>query len=677
VPISLEQAVCGDIETLPNTFTLNVQGLFSDLDMTFEISHFRDDRRELLAWFDYWRQHQIPFIGFNTLGFDYPVMHFILEHPYASVEEIYDYAMSVLKSSRGDNRFGFQVWESDRVFPQIDLFKLMHFDNPNKKTSLKALQFAMRSESVEEMPLPFGVPMTADQVRGVLIPYNRHDTAETKRFALFVLDAIKFRIEITDDLVTGDVVNWNDVKIGAKLVEQRLGNDLCYTWESGSKRPRQTIRETIAINDIIFPHVKFENPEFQRILTWLRAQTLNADEVTGKIKTKGVFHDVQARVGGIDFVFGLGGMHASVDKQRFAADAEHAIVDIDVAGMYPANMIANRLYPEHLGERFVEVFSEIPIERAKYKKGTPRNRGFKLGGNGTFGNTNNVHSVFLDAQVTMATTINGQLLICMLAEWLLEVPTLQIIQANTDGITYRCRREWLEHARLIRAIWERATRLVLEEVQYSRMWIRDVNNYVAESVDGKLKKKGAFWFPKDAEEITNEQAWHKDFSAQIVIMAAVEHMTRGVDIERFIYSHRDPFDFMCRAKCDRSSELWIGDQEQQRITRYYIATDGAPMKKVSPPAKGATVGDWKRRPKVTDTEYYGVLGEIPAGTWDARVHTKNKSRYEIREMGIEAGYLVAQCNRASDFSFQRVNYEWYVEKARKLVIGESSEGTVG
>jgi hypothetical protein len=37
-------------------------------------------------------------------------------------------------------------------------------------------------------------------------------------------------------------------------------------------------------------------------------------------------------------------------------------------------------------------------------------------------------------------------------------------------------------------------------------------------------------------------------------------------------------------------------------------------------------------------------------------------------MGIESGFLVAECNRAADFDFQNVNYEWYIDKAQKLVI---------
>jgi hypothetical protein len=663
VTISLDQAIVYDIETTVVAFTMNVQGLYSDLDMTFEISIYRDDRVAMLAWFEYWRDNQTLMIGFNTIGFDYPVLHFIFSNPDCTVSEIYECAQERIH----DHTYFGIIWESDRFAPQLDVFKMMHFDNKAKMTSLKALQFAMRSESVLEMPLPFDQPASSDQVLDVLVPYNKHDVAETKRFVLFNIKHIIFRLElIQTEMVKGDVLNFNDTKIGAKFVEQRLGDKLCYTWESGRKRPRQTIRERVALNDIIFPYIEFQNAEFARVLTWMRAQVLSVDEITERLTTKGIFSGVHATVGGVDFHFGTGGIHASVSARRFVADADYALVDIDVAGMYPANMVANRLHPEHLGEKFVEVFAELPIKRAKYKKGTPQNALFKLGGNGTFGNTNNVHSVFLDPQCTMATTVNGQLAIAMLAEWLLTVDTLEIIQANTDGITYRVHRSRMQHAEIIRDIWMRRTRLVLEEVRYSRMWIRDVNNYVAESVKGEVKMKGAYWFPKnfpDDISYCSPPAWHKDYSAQIVIMAAVAHMVEGVDIERYIDAHRDPFDFMCRAKVDRSSHLMIGDQEQQRICRYYLALNGGPMKKISPPT--GEPGTFKRRSGITDLEW----SRRPAsGEWSEAHHTKNKSKYETREMAIEAGHMVAECNLASKFDFANLNYQFYIDAAKKLVI---------
>lgn len=667
-PINLDIAIVYDIETPePRVFTFHCVELFSDAEMTFEISCYRDDRVALLAWFDYWHATETPMIGFNNVAFDYVVIHFIWQNPYCSVKEIYAKSQEVIH----DHTPFSTVWQSDRFAPQIDLFLLHHFNNRAKMTSLKALQFAMRSESVMEMPIPFGTPLTEHEVRTVLIPYNGHDSNETKKFAHYSLDAIKFRIGLSETL-RGDCVNWNDSKIGSKILEQRLGDELCYTWESGRKEPRRSMRDTIPLADIIFPYVEFRHPEFNRILSWMRTQTLSADELTENIKTKGVFTGVHATVGGIDFHFGTGGIHGSVESQRFAACDQYALVDIDVASLYPNIAIVNNLAPEHLGQRFVEEYSKLPKERKEWqikkgKKSTEANS-MKLASNGTYGNSNNQYSPFYDPKFTMTITINGQLLLCMLAEWLLTVETLQIIQINTDGITYRCRRDRLEHARIVQCIWERRTALVLEEAQYSRMWIRDVNSYVGESLSGELKQKGAYWFPRVfPDDISNSQppAWHKDYSAQVVIKAAVEHMITGTDIERFIYGHSDPFDFMCRAKVNRASRLMIGTEEVQRICRYYIATNGGAMRKVSPPVEGATVGSWKRKSGISDFEWSQAPQD---GTWDSRWHTKNRSKYEVREMGIESGFLVAECNVASRFDFSNLNYDWYVDAAKKLVI---------
>lgn len=662
--IALEKAIVYDIETICNCFTLHFESLYGETAGTFEISQYRDDRRELLAWFCYWHDNKVPMISFNGLSFDYPVLHFIWNNPDASVWEIYDKAQEQIH----DHTMFKTVRPEDCFAPQIDLFKIMHFDNRAKSTSLKALQVSMRSETVLEMPLPFDEPIAPDDVSRVLIPYNRHDVHETKRFALFNLDAIKFRVGLMDTL-KGDVVNWNDTKIGAKLLETRLGDDLCYTFESGRRAPRQTFRHRIALSEIIFPYVRFSHPEFARILTWMRDQVLSADELTESIKTKGVFTGVKASVGGLDFHFGTGGIHGSVSAGRFAADADWAIVDIDVAGLYPAIAIVNRLYPEHLGERFVFEYSQIPIERAKHKKGTVENAALKLAANGTYGNSNNQYSVFYDPKFTMTITINGQLMLCMLAEWLLSVPTVRILQANTDGITYMIRREHMAAAVQIRDAWQVYTRLVLEEVQYSRMWLRDVNNYIAENVEGKLKQKGAYWYPiKFPEDISNSSppAWHKDFSAIVSTMAAVEHMTKGADIERFIYDHDNPFHFMCRAKVDRSSQLWIGDKQVQRITRYWIARQGGALKKIMPP-KGPA-GEYKRKNGISDWDYESVRRTLAPGQWDGRIHTANQSRYEMREMGIESGFLVQDCSRASDFDWNNINHDWYIEQAKKLVV---------
>jgi hypothetical protein len=96
------------------------------------------------------------------------------------------------------------------------------------------------------------------------------------------------------------------------------------------------------------------------------------------------------------------------------------------------------------------------------------------------------------------------------------------------------------------------------------------------------------------------------------------------------------------------------------------------MVKVAPPAKGAEVGKFKRANGVSDLVWFAVNAELEArGTpnaWDARIHTKNKSQYEMRENAIEAGYKVALCNDVTDFRFDNVDYSYYVSEAKKLII---------
>src|SRR3954468_20169451 len=91
--LNLDDAVVFDIETLPNCFCLNFQGLFSDLDGTFEISHYRDDRHLLFQWFAHWKATQTLMVGYNSVAFDYPVLHYISENPHCTVEDIYYCAM--------------------------------------------------------------------------------------------------------------------------------------------------------------------------------------------------------------------------------------------------------------------------------------------------------------------------------------------------------------------------------------------------------------------------------------------------------------------------------------------------------------------------------------------------------------------------------------------------------
>ena len=75
----------------------------------------------------------------------------------------------------------------------------------------------------------------------------------------------------------------------------------------------------------------------------------------------------------------------------------------------------------------------------------------------------------------MKTTVNGQLLLCMLSErFMEEIPDCKMIQINTDGMTVKIHKQFREQLFSICKRWENLTGLELESVMYSKMIIKDV-----------------------------------------------------------------------------------------------------------------------------------------------------------------------------------------------------------
>lgn len=652
-----------DIETYCNVFTFTAVHAVTKQVWVFEISFRRNDAELLRLFIDRCRELDCRWVGFNNIGFDYPVVHFIYLNPWVGVAEIYAKAMEIINSF---NKFGHLIWESDHLVKQIDLFKIHHFDNKAKSTGLKILEFNMRMHNIEDLPFPVGIDLTSEQI-DVLLRYNLHDVKATLLFLERSRSAIALRESLSEKFGT-TMMNCSDVKIGEKILVHQIESMgiQCHEWVNGKKKKRQTLRTSINLGEVIFPYVSFERVEFENIRRHLAGKVIT--------ETKGVFKELTATVDGIDYHFGTGGIHASIESQIIRSDEQYQIVDVDVASFYPNLAIKNDLFPAHLGREFCDAYLEVYHTRKTYPKGSPENEAFKLALNGAYGGSNNEYSPFYDPFYTMSITINGQLLLCMLTEQLLKTPGLRMIQANTDGVTYLCPRQYIEHTRAVCRWWEQLTGLELEEAFYSRMFIRDVNSYIAEKEDGKLKRIGAYAH-QTAEQNpgTRELPHHKDWSARVVQLAAEAALVRGEDIRTFITYHNDIFDFFLRTKVPRSASLEWGGQQVGNIVRYYISNGGHPLEKVMPAA--GPIGAYKRANGLTDEFYRSVLAEV-GDAWDARIHTKNKSTYQERRIGIHTGWKVDICNNldslldppdGGDWMVTNLNFEWYIKEAEKLV----------
>lgn len=715
-----------DLESYPNIWTCCIADIQTRKLKVFEVSTRKDQREEMFEYLRNVRRQNGIMVGFNNNGYDYPLLHQFLKNKSMTPSELFEYGNKIIKSAYGENRWQYQVKDKDVMIQQLDLFKLNHFDNKAKATSLKMIEFNSRSNNIEDLPFPVGMILSHQQM-DTLIKYNAHDVKETVKFFEANKKNIDFRIDLGKKYGF-NALNWNDSKIGSEyfIMELEKAGIRCY---GSDGKPRKTKRPYIDLADCIFPYIKFERPEFNAILEWLRKQRIT--------ETKGVFSNIMEHelgdvakyalmatkreklkdkptdeqvaqfkkdkplcwveevelkaklpkkdgggfkkayylcwrvadslnvvINGLCYVFGTGGLHASLEKQVILADDEYIIEDEDVSSYYPNLAIQNRTYPEHLGVEFCDIYQHLYKMRKNFDKKSAENAMLKLALNGTYGNSNSEFSPFYDPKFTMNITINGQLSLCMLVEQLLKLDGLSFVQCNTDGVTFKRKRSQEAQVRSIIEWWQTTTKLELERCDYSKMVIRDVNSYTAVKLDGSLKQKGAY----EWRDLPN----HKNQSALVVKMAAEAYIANGVDPEEFVRGHKDKFDFQLRTKVPRSSKLVMVDEngvdhQTQNICRYYVSTKGMDLIKVMPP-----LSEFKEEQVWVNHELMDEV-TISSKTDIAKYEKKGyalshkvNTPCEDRRFEIEAGWKCKVTNDISQFDWD-IDYEYYIDRVWKLI----------
>jgi len=598
-----------DIETYKTAFTFSAISADESHAVAFECSTRKNEAAALFSFLDELKKKKHRMVGYNNIGFDYPVLHDLLSvrdkavtvSGKAVATRAYKKAQSIIGS---DDRFGHLIRDNQQYVQQVDLFKIMHFDNPARATSLKALEFNMKADSIVDLPYDPHSDLTDDQI-DVLLVYNMHDVKMTLQFYKECLSQITFREELSTKYGR-NFINHNDTKIGKDYFIMKLEENMpgsCYrVGKKGERHINQTKRPVIHIKDCLFNYYDFKRPEFQLVLDWFAAQSLT--------ETKGALSDIEES--------DLGDLAAYAEMVTKRQKWFNKPSDDVVAGF--------KAFPEHLSEKFCDIYQDVYEQRKSYPKGSAENAMLKLALNGVYGDSNNKYSPFYDPQYTMTITINGQLSLCLLAEKLMDIEGLTIVQVNTDGITVKLPRDKRDEYINICDAWQRQVGLQLEYAEYSKMIIRDVNNYIAVYTNGKVKRKGAYQY--------EDLGWHQDQGGLVIPMAAEAAMLHGIPLDVYIKGHKNKYDFMLRVKVPRSSKLVMvmddgTEVQQQNMCRFYACNAGGALVKVMPPLK---------------------------------------EEAEPRRIGVGDGYGMWTCNDINDFTWKDVDYKYYIDAAEKLVI---------
>jgi hypothetical protein len=569
-----------DIETFLSIFCVvfKYEGRYK----TFEISERKDEYEPLVAFLKEGASKGWFFCGFNNVQFDGQVLQWLLEakEPFKKLtgktkaKHIMEFAQSVI--TKINNREFPPYQESQLSCQQLDLYLQNHLNNLARKSSLKWLEYSMNWKKIQDLPYRFDEVLSVDKFDDVIL-YCHNDVDATEEFLKKSEELVQLRFAQQLENPHLMLFNKSDSSVGEALFLDLMAEKLQI--EKKHLKKMQTHHKSIKLKEVILPYINFITPEFNSVLEYFKEQEIES--------TKGVFKHI-LNYDGMDYVFGVGGLHANRDNCIYEEDENNIILDIDFSSYYPNIAIRNRFYPKHLSESFCILYEELYEKRKLTPKSSPQNKSIKLLLNSCYGKSGDIYSFLYDKFFQMSITVNGQLILAMLCERLAQIKGVRVQMVNTDGacliVPKTKKREVYDVC-----LWlQKITNLELEYATYSKVFSRDVNNYGAIYTNGKIKLKGAF-------EIDMEL--HKNRSERIVQLAVKRYFVNNVSVEETVKNHlfvgnygelenQGIYDFCIGKKIQSNQNYTLEDGEgniiknvTDKVIRFYVSSDGDYLKK--------------------------------------------------------------------------------------------------
>lgn len=602
--------VC-DIETLRELFDVGVLDVDTGEWTEFEVSKYKNELFEFVRW--YTSKPLDYLVTFNGIGFDQQVMQYVVDNHQKWVDmdgleiaaKVHAYAQKVIE----DSRYGLfhQYKEHQFSIAPLDVFKIHHFDNEAKMTSLKWCAFMMNMD-VEEMPHSHDkVNLTEEEIKEIR-SYRRNDCRVTQGVLYLTLGQVgkikeinggyelpelkdyegKNKIQDRFDVKkeTGlECLNWSDVKIGEEWNKQD------YIAAEGIKDP-----------SLLFPK-KVKQPYGQKFRNFFpKTMEFTTDNLNKFVQMVGNQHvknekqEFSITIGTTTYTIAKGGIH-SCEKNRMIIPQKGFILrDADVGSQYPNSILKLEIYAPHLKRTIILQFKGKIEKRFIYKKqGTLLKKAGKdeearpfmsvqemlklcLNG-GYYGKLGQKGSFLEYPEGLLKVCMGNEVEILMLIE-MMENAGFKVVSGNTDGIvTYFPEEKEEEYNRICKE-WEKKVGNVemglLEYTDFAGLWQDGINSYIAKKTDGKVKKKGKFM---------TEFEMHKNKSKRIVPLALEAYFIHGKDPIEFVRNHTNIFDFCIAKKASGMmyyEEQWeeqgqTKKKKHKKLVRYFISKDGTTL----------------------------------------------------------------------------------------------------
>jgi hypothetical protein len=629
-----------DIETMQELFLIGIYNPESKTYTEFEVSK---DKNQLDGYMRFIEQHpEYYWVGYNNLRFDSQVIEWILRnyedwHELTALETAAKIAQKAADIIHDANYDVFPEYREEWLtLKQIDVFRVNHYDNKNRMVSLKRLEFEMDLENIEEMPIHHTKTNMTDEEIQLTKDYCKNDVMATYEFYKVTIgdtehplykgnNQIELRQDIEEEFGI-PCLNYSDSKIGDEMIKKFYCQEKNIQY---SDLPRKGLfRTEVKMRHCIADYITFQTPNLKEFLKKVSREVLTMKD---EFKESLEFYENT-------YTFAKGGLHTENKPKTFESDEDYEIIDWDVSSYYPAIIINNGRYPGHLGKEFLLGYKAMFEKRLELKPLAKKDKkiagivgALKLAVNSVYGKSSDMQSWIYDRQLTMFTTITGELSLLMLIE-AYELADIHVISANTDGVTIRIKKSLIDKMHEINKWWMDLTSYELERTDYAKIIFSTVNDYLAIKTNGEIKKKGDF--------LTDFEL-HKNKSARIVPIALEQFFVNDVPVADTIRNHTNIYDYCLRQKASKDFHYEGHSKETKtvynKLIRYYVSNTGEKLLKVKNENSDSTAVD---------------VSQVEAGEW-----------------------LMHVCNNLKpNHPLDNINHAYYIERAERIIHKIQLEG---
>lgn len=572
-----------DIEVFPNFFHCTCKDTESNELYLFEISERKTQISELT---DFFLNKDRLFCGYNNHHYDDTLVNYIVDycslleqkHYIIATQSIFNLSQTIISSEDGSIE-RYKRWKYAKYFDSMDLLTMMF--SSKLRVGLKEMQLTMRYHNVLEYDGNFNDYVNPKDYQKI-IEYNINDVESTTNLLQRLANKgeIDLRLFIEEEYGF-NALSMDSVKFGETILAKKVCEELHI-----DKRQLETMRspmDNVPLKDVILPFIQYKNPKLQSVLEDMKKQVVSSKE-RKSYENKFVISNTR-------YSIGVGGIHSINTPRIYVPKNDEYIGHLDVASMYPSFIVQYGWFPTHLGKAGLDVYIQLYTERlqAKHSGQKLKNLALKLVLNSVTGKMQQETSWLYDPKSVFKIRINGQLILLMLVDILLQY-NCEIIQVNTDGVMFIAKKD--QESDIMESVskLEQLTKLSFEADRYEAFYQYAVNDYFGVTDKNEIEKRGMF---------ITESVLGKGLAPTIIPKAVIAYLTKNIPLEKTIRECNDIYEFLMAQRVDKKFKVEYNNHYIQRINRYYASTNGYWLYKVKETEDGLSYENMLKKSGVT------------------------------------------------------------------------------